>query len=105
MHPMPRPGALVHTDAVRGVLNVGSAAIPTVEGSERVKVVAAVAGNVAGYEPRKSRFRELSHKGRPQVKEPGPKTKRAHSTPFVGAKARGWWVVTAVEATWLGQSV
>ncbi len=76
-------------------MNVGSAAIPTVAGSERVKVVVAVAGIVAGYEPRKSRFREHSQKGGHQVGEPGPKMKRAYYTPFVGA----------VEATWLGQPV
>ena len=95
---MPRLGASVHIGDVRAVVNVGSAAVPTVAGSERVK---AVAGNEAGQEPRKSRFREHSQKSGPQVGEPGPKMKRAHFTPL-WVRGSGWWVVTVVEATWLG---
>lgn len=55
-HLMLKLGASVHSGAVRSVVKVGRAAVPIVEGSERVSVVVAVADKEAGQEPRKRRF-------------------------------------------------
>ena len=66
-HLMLRLGASVHIGAVRSVVKVGRAAVPTVEGSERVSVVVAVADHEAGQDSRKRRFWEHSQKGGPQV--------------------------------------
>ena len=98
-HLMLRLGTSVQIGAVRSVVKVGRAAVPAAAGSERVRVVVAVADNEAGQEPRKRRFWEHSQKGGPQVGEPGAKMKRVQLTPFVGAAACGARVVRIVEAT------
>lgn len=95
-HLMLRLGASVHIGAVRSVVKVGRAAVPTVEGSERVSVVVSVADNEAGQEPRKRRFWEHSLKGGPQIGEPGAKVTRVQVMPFVGAVDFGGRVLMVV---------
>ena len=102
-HLMLRLGASVHNGAVRSVVKVGRAAVPTVEGSERVSVVVLIADNEAGQEPRKRRFWEHSQKGGPQVGEPGAKIMSVQVMPFVGVVDLGGRVLMVVEAIWFGQ--
>ena len=102
-HLMLRLGTSVQTAAVMSVVKVGRAAVPAMAGSERVRVVVAVAESEAGQEPRKRRFWEHSQNGGPQVGEPGAKMKRVQATPFVGAVACGGRVVRVVDPIWLGQ--
>ena len=52
-HLMRRFGASVQIAAVVSVVNIGRAAVPTVTGSERVRIVVAVAESETGHEPRK----------------------------------------------------
>ena len=102
-HWMLKLGASVQMGAVRSVVKVGTSYIQAVMGSERVRVVVAVADSEAGQEPRKRRFCEHSQNGGPQVGEPGAKIMSLQVTPLVGAVACGGRIVRVVEATWFGQ--
>ena len=55
-HLMLKLGTSVQTPAEISVVKVGSALVPAVLGSERVRVVVAVAESETGQEPRKRRF-------------------------------------------------